>query len=103
MKHLTGVDREMLVALLIFGDNSRANLSEICGRHPNSIGDSRDRLEESDLIFDKGRGVLALSLGGLRTAQAVNREFNLNLEAPEYWSPTGGIADPLTQSDADSD
>lgn len=95
---LTRVDRETLAALLLFGDNSRSNLSEICGRHPNSIGDARDRLEEQNLVFDKGGGVLALSIAGLRTAQGVIREFELDLTVPDYWEPTGEVADPLSES-----
>jgi len=97
---LTRVDRELLVALLINGDNSRANLSEMIDRHPNSISDSRDRLEDEGLIHDKGSGVLALSLSGVRAAQAVNRSTETDLN-PQY-----AIEDMLpdgTQSEADSE
>jgi len=80
---LTRVDRELLVALLLYGDNSRSNLATIIDRHPNSISDARERLEEEDLIHDKGSGVLALTIPGLRAAQQINRSAKTSFD-PDF-------------------
>lgn len=93
----TAVDREVLVTLLIAGDNSPGNLAEITDRHPNSIGDSLNRLEEQDSIFDKGRGVYALTYSGVNDARAVAREYEILKDIVVNWSVDD--ANPLGSTD----
>ena len=79
---LTSVDREVLVAILIGGGNTPSNIAEMIDRHPNSIGDSMDRLEEEGLVLPKGSGVYALTYSGVTTARSVNREFEIEISIP---------------------
>lgn len=72
----TTVDREILLSLLIAGDNTPTNLSELADRHVQSIYERISRLEEEGLIENKGRGVYTLTTDGVRMAQAVRREFS---------------------------
>lgn len=94
---LTAVDREVLLTLLIAGDNSPGNLAEITDRHPNSIGDSLNRLEEQDSIFDKGRGVYALTYSGVNEARAVAREYDILKDIVVNWAAEE--ANPLGSRD----
>jgi len=77
---LTEVDREVLVALLIGGDNSPSNIAEYIDRHPNSVGDALDRLESEDMVFNKGSGVYALRFQGVTTARTLYREFEIGVD-----------------------
>lgn len=76
---LTAVDREVLVCLLLDGANTPSNIADIVGRHPNSVMDSLDRLEDSGYVRDKGGGVHSLTYQGAVTAQTVRREFTVDL------------------------
>lgn len=81
---LTSVDREVLVALLLRGDNSRSNLSDITDRHPNSVGNSLKRLGSERLVVEKGAGVYTLTYSGANTSRAVLREFAVDIDVPNY-------------------
>lgn len=73
---LSEVDRELLVSLLLGGANSPKNLSEITGRHDQSCLERLKKLEEMDLVTNKGGGVYDLTVPGANTARAVHREYS---------------------------
>ena len=82
---LSQVDREVLVALLLLGDNSTGNLSDICDRHPNSIRDSFGRLEDEDFVVSKGSGVYALTFQGVTAARSVVRGSSVDIDTKQEW------------------
>lgn len=71
---LSSVDREVLIALLIGGDDTPANLSDIADRHYQSVQKRLSELEEMGLVVSKGRGVYSLTIEGAQTARALYRE-----------------------------
>lgn len=77
---LTKVDREVLISLLLAGDNTPSNIAEMIGRHTNSVRDSIDRLGDENLIETKGSGVYRLTYQGCNTARTVNRKFDIDLD-----------------------
>lgn len=74
---LSEVDREILVCLLIKGDNTPRNIAEICNRHHQSIQDRLEELSDKSLIRNKGRGVYRLTEKGIRYAQTVAQEYQV--------------------------
>lgn len=68
---LTSVEREILVELLVRGDNVPGNIAESIGRSRPYVSETLSELEEKDLVDHKGRGVYRLSEYGLAVARTV--------------------------------
>lgn len=73
----TQVEREILVALLVGGADTPANLSDITGRHVQSVQQRLSNLEEEELIWNKGNGVYDLTESGTTTARAIQLEYEI--------------------------
>lgn len=73
---ITQVDREVMVTLLLIGHNTPGNIADISDRHRNSVQDSLQRLEENDLVLNKGSGVYALTFQGATMARSVVLEYS---------------------------
>lgn len=82
---LTAVDREVLVAILIGGDNTPGNIAELIERHPNSVQDRVNELEEQELVINKGSGVYALRLRGVTVARTVVQEGEIDHNTIGNW------------------
>lgn len=74
---LSQVDREVLVALLVGGDNTPKNLSEITGRHDQACQSRLAHLEDEDLVENKGGGVYRLTQQGLESARVIYQDYNV--------------------------
>lgn len=77
---LSQVDREILVALLVVGDNTPSNLATLTDRHTQSIQQRLSMLEEDQLVVNKGGGVYRLTISGVPSARAVFRESDLEID-----------------------
>ena len=66
---LTPTEREILVYLLVRGDDSATNIAETVDRHPVSVRRSGSNLEDKDLAVDKGGNVFKLTKAGVLVAQ----------------------------------
>lgn len=69
----TAVSRDVLVDLLLNGDNTPTNIAESTGRHTTSVSRKLSDLEEQGLVINKGRGVWTLTMKGMRHAQVFRR------------------------------
>jgi predicted transcriptional regulator len=80
---LSPVEMEVLVDLLVHGDNVPGNIAENTGRHPKSVSKRLPDLEEHGLIRNKGRGVYTLTPDGVAQAQALRGDVNADENADE--------------------
>lgn len=71
---LSDADREILVDLLVNGDNSSGNIADNIERHPTTVTRRLKFLdEEMGYVVSKGRGVWRLTPKGLNAAQTINQ------------------------------
>lgn len=71
---LTAVESEVLVCLLLRGDNVPSNIAENIDRHPTSVSGSLSDLEDMELVRNKGRGVWTLTSQGINIAMSLHNE-----------------------------
>lgn len=69
----TDVEESILTELLAAGNLSPSVLSDRTPHHPKSISKRLAKLEEDGLVENLG-GVWALTVPGVRAAQALNRQ-----------------------------
>jgi len=69
--NLTPTERDILVHLLLRGDDRAVNIAEETGRHRVSISQRASDLEEKGLLRNKGNGVYSLTLAGLTAARDI--------------------------------
>jgi predicted transcriptional regulator len=72
---LTSVEREVLVDLLIHGDNGPKNIADNIERHNTSVSRDLAELAEEDLVVNKGRGVWSLEPDGVQFARSIKRHY----------------------------
>lgn len=70
---LTPTQMDILVDLLIHGDNTASNMAENIEWSRNSIQKSFGGLENENLVEKKGSGVRTLTYPGAQTARAIIR------------------------------
>ena len=70
---LTAVDRDVVVNLLINGDNLPSNIAENTDRHVTSVSRRLAELDDQGLAENKGSGVWTLTLDGIVVARTVRR------------------------------
>lgn len=70
---LAPVAREVLVDLLLNGDNTPKNIAESIGRHRKNVSERLVSMEEEGLVEAKGGGVYTLTVEGVAMARAVRR------------------------------
>lgn len=68
---ISGADREILVALLLFGDNTPGNVSELIDRHSQTAQKRLKELETEALVANKGAGVYRLTIDGVQLARSL--------------------------------
>lgn len=71
---LTAVEMDILVDLLVHGDNTPSNLADNTGRHKTSVSQRLPELEERDLVRNKGRGVWSLTEPGANMAVSIRSD-----------------------------
>lgn len=76
---LTPVEREILVHLLLYGDNVPSNIAKDIGRHKRSVGRSCKSLVDKELVREKGAGVYTLRVAGVAIARDLRRKDEFNL------------------------
>ena len=71
---LTGADRDVLVDLLVNGDNSPSNIADNIGRHPKTVSSRLQELKSEGFVEPKGSGgVWRLTVKGLHSAQTISQ------------------------------
>jgi Mn-dependent DtxR family transcriptional regulator len=68
---LSSVESEIVVDLLLHGDNVPSNIAENIERHQTSVSRSLSALEDEDLVSNKGRGVWTLTVAGASLARTI--------------------------------
>ncbi len=71
---LTPVEREILVDLLVHGDNLSGNVTENIERSRQHVSKTMGKLEDRRLVRDKGKGVYTLTLSGTEVARELYHE-----------------------------
>ena len=70
------VEMDVLIDLLIHGDNVPANIADNTGRHSKSISRRLPDLEDRGLVKNKGRGVYTLTPEGIDMARTLRDQRN---------------------------
>lgn len=70
---LTAVDRDVVVDLLVHGDNLPSNIADNTGRHVTSVSRRLAELDDQGFVYNKGSGVWTLTLDGIVVARTVRR------------------------------
>jgi predicted transcriptional regulator len=71
---LSAVESEILVDLLLNGDNVPSNIADNIDRHKTSVSRSLSSLESEDLVDNKGRGVWTLTVAGASLARTIRTQ-----------------------------
>ena len=69
--NLTPTERDILVHLLLRGDDRAVNIAEHEDRHRVSVSQRAADLEDKGLIRNKGNGVYALTRDGVTVARDI--------------------------------
>jgi DNA-binding IclR family transcriptional regulator len=70
----TPVEREILLHLLVSGDDTSGNIAEETDRNRATVSRRLSSLEDEGLVRNKGRGVYALTLEGIAATRALERD-----------------------------
>jgi len=74
LMELTPAEREIVVDLLVHGDNCSGNVHSNIGRSRSHTSTSMGSLKEKGLVRSKGAGVHTLTLEGVAAAREIYRE-----------------------------
>jgi len=83
---LSSVEMDVLVSLLLDGDNTPSNIARNTDRHKTSVSERLADLEDKSLVQSKGGGVWTLTLRGAHMAQTILRHREENGENPSFQS-----------------
>ena len=75
---VTKMQREIMLDLLAYGPDSPSNISDRIGRTRSGVSTALSDLVGEDFVCSKGRGVWSLTFVGVRAAQAIATDRDLN-------------------------
>ena len=74
---LSAVDKEILVSLLLCGADSPHNLARYTSRHKQTIQERLGKLQDEELVRNKGAGVYDVTYQGLNFGRVLLKDTQI--------------------------